>query len=590
MPDKTPEINIPPMPEASPPEKSLSAEEMAAQRTATYALLRLIFSGTITLFLIIISALLFASEKFPHAAFLSLLPPEIFSRTGSYINGALSFLIIILNAPLYRQGLSHLWRAIPNVQSFISLSTLAAFIYSVAALLLTDPDLVSHAPATYFLPLAITLTLTAMSDYIIATANKANMLALKEINAFSHAPTPPLTKATTTGHIALLSCLLALFSGLIWASVESLSVGITVFFTILIASCPGSIALAETLNLWSVTKNAHRHGIIIRGKSAIETAADVNAVAFSKTGILTYGQPHITDVASEGLTAGTLIGLAASAEADSYHPLAEALANRAIRERAHLQRLAAFNELPGNGVESLLNGTLVRVGNRRWLEAEHIHINATLITKADQLEERGKTVLFVSGGNSVKGLIAFEDEVRSEIPSFLNALNNMSIKTILLTGDSPRTAKIFARELQISEVHAGIPNKEKPKELQLLQAHGCIVALLDNGRNDATIAKQADLAIISASGKEENKLAAGFILIQPELSSVPHVLSLCRQAMTFTRQNYIWTFSGTLLALPAATGLLYSFGGPLFTPSLAILATVPGVFSSVINALRLLRK
>ena len=181
---------------------------------------------------------------------------------------------------------------------------------------------------------------------------------------------------------------------------------------------------------------AQHSGLLVRDEATWETAADINTIVIGKTGFLTVGTPRITDLVGEGLTDDTLIGLAASAEAKSYHPLAEAIANRAIQVRARLQRLAAANEIPGVGVETLINGTAVRVGKRRWLEEEHIYISAGLLTKADQFEERGKTVLFVSSGRSAKGIIAFEDEVRPEIPAMLKALKTMGIQIVLLTGDS----------------------------------------------------------------------------------------------------------------------------------------------------------
>lgn len=549
----------------------------------------------LSLLLTLLSGGVFLLSFFPlspsYAALLSHLPPALAARPVIAVNALFALLVMLVNFSLYRRGFSRFFRGAPDTDSLIAFSTSAAFLYSVAALLLTDPELVVQGPATYFLPLAIAVTFAAGGTMLLAQSRFNRLSELAKLGALPEAEektfVSPRSSATVTGHIALLALIFAFATGLIWTMVDSSAVGVTVFFTVLIAACPLTLGLTEPLVLSCAMCQARRGGLIIRDRKAMETASEVSAVVLGKTGLITRGKPQITDIAGEGLTDGTLIGLAASAEAKSYHPLAETIADHAIKIRARLQRLAASNEIPGAGMETLINGSAVRVGKRRWLEEENIYISATLLTKSDQLEERGKTVLFISSGNSAKGLIAFEDEVRPNIPAMLKELDALGVRTILLTGDSLRTAKTFARELSIGEVHADLSAPAKAKEIQLLQAHGLTVALFDR-TTEKSMSQQADLTVALANDAAE-KFTAGFLLSQPEMSLLPRGLNLSRRAMTFIRQNYIWTFAGPLLTLPAATGILYAFGGPLFSPTLSAVASLPGLFILLINAFRLYR-
>ncbi len=165
----------------------------------------------------------------------------------------------------------------------------------------------------------------------------------------------------------------------------------------------------------------------------------------------------------------------------------------------------------------------------------------------------------------------------------------MNTRPILMTGDSQRMAKTFARQLSLEEFKAGIHAGDKTREIQLLQAHGHNVALIDKADVNIPSARQADLTIVPATGEPRIKRFAGIVLTEDGLGALPHCLALSRRAMETIRSNYIWAFAGPLLALPAAGGLLYAFGGPLFAPWMASLAALPGVAAAIINAFRLRR-
>ena len=562
------------------------------RRQSNFALAKLLLSLFLLLFLIVTLLFCASGGDALYPAIFPFVPPSFLLHPTAYACMAVSFLLMLLHAPLYYRGLSRLLRRVPNTDTLVAVSTLAAFGYGMSALSLIPAD-TAILPAACALSLSLTLTFAAGGEYLLRRAQRNMGEALSQADALPLSPSPaaPMSeRASVPGHIALIAMLAAVTAGLIWTEIASVSVGAGVFFAVLITACPIPIGLVEAVSLHAAMKQGVQSGLLFHDTTAIETAAEINAVVLGKSGFLTAGTPHITDIIGEGLTEDTLIGLAASAEANSYHPLAKAIATRAIHLRARRQRLAATNEITGCGVETLINGTAVRVGNRRWLEEEHIYLSAGLFTKADQLEERGKTVLFVSSGKSAKGLIAFEDEVRPEIPAMLKAFAAAGIEMVLLTGDSLRTAKAFARHLHIPKVRADVPPAEKAKAIQLLQVQGLTVALLDHEAAPDT-AQQADLTVTLCPASplpldlpaEKN---SRMVFTAKNFTVLPHFFALSRRATTAIRQNYLWAFGGSILAMPAALGLLSGVVSALVVPLLPLLASLPALLAILVNAHR----
>ena len=532
------------------------------------------------------------------SSFLSFLPrlseiisPELLSQIESFMPYASTSTLvsatamILLQFPIFRYGLANLFHGYPNTNSLISLSTLGAFVYSVAAILLTDPDLFIGLPSTWFTPFALTLLLAGFGRHVEARARVNSLIASEKSNALSNDERPFISprESTISGHAAVFAMTISVIVGTIWFAIDGISTGASIFLAVLIACCPASVALVEAPLTWLVIEKAKDIGIIIRSQPAIDTAASVDKIVLGKSGVLTMGQPRITDIVPEGITTGTFLGLAAAAESDSIHPYAKAIKERASIQRARKPRVAAFTEIPGVGVETMSNGRAIRVGQADWIKAQKVYVSADILTKADQLAERGKSVVVVSNGNEAKGLIAFEDDIAPDAMKTISDIKALGIEPVMLTGDTLRTAKSIAKKIGINEVIKANGNDEKSKAIASLKDKGYVVVLYDN-----TSVNQdgSDLFIASSSSDQKSRENAPIYFSVDDISSLTAVLRLCRNAVNAIKQNFIWTFFGALLAVLAAVGILYVFGGPLLSPSMALASSIPGFIASIVNTIR----
>ena len=383
---------------------------------------------------------------------------------------------------------------------------------------------------------------------------------------------------------------LAAAAAIAWAFAgESPEFVLTIFVSVLVIACPCALGLATPTAIMVATGKGAEHGILIKGGEALETAQHISAVVLDKTGTLTIGKPSVTDIIPEGLTEDTLLGLAATAEKGSEHPLAQAITDLASRRHLRLQRLAAFNAIPGEGIEALLNGQPLRIGKSKWLEKQGVRISADLLTRADQLAEKGKTPIFISTGDTCRGIIALADTVKTESRDAVDRLKKLGIKVIMLTGDNSRTAKAIAKEVGISEVRAEVLPEDKAKEVQLLQAHGNTVAMAGDGINDAPALARADIGIAIGSGTDIAIESADIVLMHSDLRDIARAIELSRQTMRNIRENLGWAFGYNILGIPVAMGALHLFGGPLLNPMLAAAAMSLSSVSVLTNALRLRR-
>jgi P-type Cu+ transporter len=393
---------------------------------------------------------------------------------------------------------------------------------------------------------------------------------------------------TVSGWFVPIVISLALMAAAYWyLAGESPAFVLTIFISVLVIACPCALGLATPTAIMVATGKGAESGILIKGGEALETAQHVNAIVLDKTGTITAGKPSITDIIPEGVSQNTLLALAASAESGSEHPLAQAIVEAAERRRLRIQRLAAFNAIPGEGVEALLNNQALRLGKGQWLINQGVKISAELLTKADQLASKGKTPVFISTGTVCKGLIALADTVKPESREAIQLLKDMGIEIIMLTGDNKRTAMAIAHEVGITTVRAEVLPEDKAREVQLLQAGGRITAMVGDGINDAPALACADIGIAIGSGTDIAIESADIVLMHSDLRDVSRAILLSRKTMRNIRENLGWAFGYNILGIPVAMGGLHLFGGPLLNPMLAAAAMSLSSVSVLTNALRL---
>ncbi|MBI2332202.1 MAG: cation-translocating P-type ATPase [Chloroflexi bacterium] len=337
--------------------------------------------------------------------------------------------------------------------------------------------------------------------------------------------------------------------------------GLTFLFTrnplstaaVLLVACSCSFALATPVAMLASVGASAKRGLLIKGGKYLELLARADVLLVDKTGTLTLGQPQITDVISlNGLSRSDLLGLAASAERYSEHPLAEAVRVMAREENAALIEPEKFEAIPGHGVQAIINAQTIRIGNRRMIPS------AASLPIATDLEAQGKTLLFMEQNQELVGVFAASDTLRSEVPNALAEVRSLGIRYIeLLTGDNERTASALAEKLGVS-YRANLLPEHKINVVREYQAKGHVVVMIGDGVNDAPALAQADVGMaMGAAGTDVAIEAAHIALMREDWNLVPDALKIAIRTMKIVKTNLAFTTIYNLVGLSlAAVGVL----------------------------------
>jgi Cu+-exporting ATPase len=339
------------------------------------------------------------------------------------------------------------------------------------------------------------------------------------------------------------------------------------FVAVLVIACPCALGLATPTAIMVGTGKGAEHGILIRNGEALERAHQINTVLLDKTGTLTRGEPEVTDIISaHSFSREEVLQLAASAEHSSEHPLGEAVVKAALEKKLELSPSSDFNAVPGQGVEASVEGRKLFLGNLKLMEERGLSLNG-LETKAAELLEEGKTVMFLGLDSQVAGIIALADTLKPGAKEALQALRKMGIETAMLTGDNRRTAEAIAREAGIDRVLAEVLPEHKAREVKKLQEEGKVVAMVGDGINDAPALAQADIGIAIGTGTDVAMETGDITLISGDLTGVATAISLSKRTMRTIRQNLFWAFAYNTALIPVAAGVLYLVFGKTGVPS-----------------------
>jgi Cu+-exporting ATPase len=310
-------------------------------------------------------------------------------------------------------------------------------------------------------------------------------------------------------------------------------------------------------------------GILIKEGAALETSERVTTAAFDKTGTLTRGRPEVTDVIVSGMGEGELLGLAASLERNTRHPLGAAIVGKAREEGLKPMEASGFRTVGGKGVEGLVDGRMVLAGNPAMLKEKGIAMPGALKSKVTRLEGQGKTPVLVAVDGRVRGVIAVADELKPSSVEAVKALRGMGLKAVMITGDNERTARAIAKRAGIDDVRAGVLPGEKAEEVKRLQSAGEVVAFVGDGINDAPALAQADVGIAIGSGTDVAVESGDIVLVKSDLMDVPASIHLGRKVISRIRQNLFWAFAYNTALIPLAAGALYPLFGLTFRPEFA---------------------
>jgi Cu+-exporting ATPase len=362
--------------------------------------------------------------------------------------------------------------------------------------------------------------------------------------------------------------------------------------TVLIIACPCAMGLAVPTAVMVSTGRGAELGVLIKGGEPLERSQAIDTIVFDKTGTITEGRPAVREVAMvDGLAdeADTMVGLAASVERLSEHPLAEALVAEAERRgAAAVQSVRDFESRTGRGVLAEVGGRAVAVGNAALLHDLEID-PAPLAPRADAAAERGWTPVYVALEGRLAGLVAVADPIKPTSRSAVAQLHGLGLSTVMLSGDTRRTAESVAREVGIQRVLAEVAPDRKLVEIRRLQDEGHVVAMVGDGLNDAPALAQADVGVAMGTGTDVAMEAGAVTLMRGDPLGVVTAVRLARRTMRVIRQNLFWAFIYNIIGIPVAAGALYPAFGLRLSPAMAAAAMAVSSVSVISNSLRLRR-
>lgn len=366
--------------------------------------------------------------------------------------------------------------------------------------------------------------------------------------------------------------------------------GLISMISVLIIACPCAMGLATPTAIMVGTGKGAEKGILIKDAESLERAHKINTVVFDKTGTLTNGKPEVTDVVlsqkSKIKSQNELLVLAASLEKGSEHSLAEAIIQEAEKSNLTLSKVEKFKAIAGHGVEGIVDGKKIFLGNRKLMERENIMID-DLRSKIDDLESQGKTVMMVAISSELTGVIAVADTIKESAKTGIESLKKQGIEVVMITGDNQRTAHAIATQLGITNVLSEVLPDQKESEIKKLKAKGKVVAMVGDGINDAPALASADVGIAMGTGTDVAIEAANITLINKDLNSVASAIQLSKKTMWTIKTNLFWAFGYNIILIPVAMGALYPLFGILLNPMLAGLAMALSSVSVVSNSLLL---
>lgn len=370
---------------------------------------------------------------------------------------------------------------------------------------------------------------------------------------------------------------------------ESLEFALSIGICILVISCPCALGLATPTAIMVGTGKGASLGILLKSAEALETAHNINTIILDKTGTITQGKPHITDILTfNQITTQQLLTLVASLEKLSEHPLADAIVTAATHQQLQFLPVNDFKQIPGEGITGVINDTHYLVGNQKLLTS-HKLVNEQVFTLGNQLSQMGKTPLYFAQKDTILGIIALADIIKPSSKQAIAELNKLGLDVYMLTGDNFNTAKQIASTVNIplTNIMADVLPQDKEAKVRQLQSQGQKVAMVGDGINDAPALARADVGIAIGAGTDIALDSANIILMKNNLLDVATAIKLSKAVIKNIKQNLFWAFIYNIIGIPIAMGLFYLNFGLKLNPMIGAFAMSFSSLFVVSNALRL---
>jgi Cu2+-exporting ATPase len=386
--------------------------------------------------------------------------------------------------------------------------------------------------------------------------------------------------------LVLAAVLIGLLTFIVWFwwLGKPLLFALTLTITVFVIACPDALGLATPMAVMVGTGLGAMNGILFKNAGALEEATKLDVVVFDKTGTLTMGQPEVVEVVpASGVDEGEILAVAASVEAGSDHPLAQAILRRAAGIDAG--KADSFTNIEGMGAQATVGGKPVFLGNRRLMDVQNIEIGE-LKRDAVRLQGAGRTVVHLARDNMILALIAIADKPRPTAAATIKQLQARGVQVAMITGDNQGTAERIGRELGIDIVLADVLPGQKASKVKALQAQGKKVGMVGDGVNDAPALTQADVGFAIGAGTDVAMESADVVLMKSDPYDVVGAIELSRATLRKMHQNLWWAVGYNVVAFPLAAGVFYPF---TLSPEVAALAMSGSSALVAVNALMLKR-
>jgi Cu2+-exporting ATPase len=367
-------------------------------------------------------------------------------------------------------------------------------------------------------------------------------------------------------------------------------VALTFAVSAVVIACPDALGLATPTAVAVGTGLGAKHNILIKDAATLEQVSKIQAVVMDKTGTLTEGKPKVTDIVTvEGIDQSDLIKYIAAVEAKSGHPLSQSILDEATNRKIQIpQAVEQFNSIAGHGVEAVVEGKHVLVGNNKLMQDKNVDISL-LASSNDSLLNAGKTIMAASIDGKIAGIIAVADPVKTTAQKTVQRMKEMGLEVAMITGDNKKTAEAIAKQLGIERVFAEVLPEDKASYVKKLQDEGKFVAMVGDGVNDAPALAQANIGIAIGAGTDVAIETAKVVLMKSDPADILRAIRLSKATVRKMKENLVWASVYNVMAIPVAAGVLYPQFGISLRPEIsALLMSISSIIVAV-NAVLLKR-
>lgn len=382
---------------------------------------------------------------------------------------------------------------------------------------------------------------------------------------------------------------IAVMTAVIWLLLgQTFEFALNCAVSVLVISCPCALGLATPVAIMAGIGKAAEHGILIKSAEILEALHSIDTVALDKTGTITLGEPVVCDVIpAENVDKNVFLSLAAAVESNSEHPLASAVVEYTRENNIEFTPAAAIEITSGMGISAIIDNKRYFAGKKDYILKNGVLTEEIPADLEEKYSKDAKTLIWVSDGQTLLGLITLTDGIRETSKSSIEEFHKLGLRTVLLTGDNKSTADAVCKTVGIGECYSGLLPQDKDRIIQQLKNSGHKVMMIGDGVNDAPALVRADIGAAIGAGTDVAIESADIILMKNSLSDAVFAITLSNAVIRNIKENLFWAFFYNILGIPIAAGVLFPAFGVTLTPMIAAAAMSFSSVSVVLNALRL---